>query len=87
MRAGRKGKPRGEAARRSLEPVQILLMSLAGKWKEPRAYLAYQQGPFLTSPKLASIDFQDKKNFYEILSNFSRHAGLMRSLDSSPPIT
>lgn len=49
MRAGRKGKPRGEAASRSLEPVQILLMSLAGKWKEPRPYLAYQQGPFLTS--------------------------------------
>lgn len=49
MTAGRKGKPQGEAASRSLEPVQILLMSLAGKCKELRDYLAYQQGPFLTS--------------------------------------
>lgn len=49
MRAGRKGKPRGEAARRSLELVQILLMSLTGEWKKPSVYLAYQQEPFLTS--------------------------------------
>jgi len=49
MRAGRKGKPQGAAASRSLELVQILSISLAGEWKKPSVCLGYQQGPFPTS--------------------------------------